>query len=124
MDFEIALRAAYEDTDQMSFVYYSIYEYYIECARCETARNIGLTYKEIEDRGTLMPVIDAKLRYLKPIYHDDLATIKMYLSVCSEINNTFSLVLLLVNFVKNTRHSVAMPVFFALLTNKITSPIL
>jgi len=36
----------------------------------------------------------------------------------------FWLVLLHANYVKNTRHSGAMPVFFALLARKITSPIL
>jgi len=40
-------------------------------------------------------------------------------SVCLEINYTFSPILLPANFVKNTRHSSAMTVFFALLANKI-----
>lgn len=77
MEFEISLRAAYADTDQMGFVHHSNYVKYLERARWEAFRKIGLTYKEIEDRGILMPVIDVKLRYLKPIYYDDLVTIKM-----------------------------------------------
>jgi len=43
----------------------------------------------------------------------------MAFSVCSEINYTFIPILLPANFVENTRHSGAMPVFFALLANKI-----
>ena len=45
--------------------------------------------------------------------------LKKHLSVCSEINYTFSPILLPANFVENTRHSGAMPVLFALLANKI-----
>jgi len=45
------------------------------------------------------------------------------LRVCNEINYTFSLALLLANCVENTRHSVAMSVFFVLLANKITGQV-
>ncbi len=44
------------------------------------------------------------------------------LRACYEITAPFMLVLLLANFVKKPRRSSAMPVFFASLPNKITSP--
>lgn len=83
IDFNVTLRATYADTDQMGFVHHSNYLKYLEYARWETFRNFGLTYKEIEALGILMPVIDVKLRYLKPIYYDDLVTIKMQLDLMS-----------------------------------------
>lgn len=83
MDFEVTLRTAYADTDQMGFVHHSNYLKYLENARWEAFRNFGLTYKEIEALGILMPVVDVKLRYHKPIYYDEQIIIKMQFKLIS-----------------------------------------
>lgn len=83
MDFDVRLRVAYADTDQMGFVHHSNYLKYLENARWEAFRTIGLTYKKIEDEGILMPVIDVNLRYFKPIFYDDEIFIKMQFNLIS-----------------------------------------
>lgn len=83
MDIEVSLRAAYADTDQMGFVHHSNYLKYLENARWEAFRILGLTYKQIEDEGILMPVIDVNLRFIKPIYYDDEILIKMKINLMS-----------------------------------------
>lgn len=74
---EIQLRVRYAETDQMGYVYYGNYATYFEVARVETFRHIGFSYKEMEDVGIMMPVLEYKTKYIKPARYDDLLTIKI-----------------------------------------------
>ncbi|HEX8547011.1 MAG TPA: thioesterase family protein [Cytophagaceae bacterium] len=73
---EIKVRVRYAETDKMGYVYYGNYATYFEVARVETFRNLGFSYKELEDAGTMMPVLEYKTKYIKPAFYDDLLTIK------------------------------------------------
>jgi acyl-CoA thioester hydrolase len=75
--YHVKLRAAYADTDQMGFVHHSNYVKYLENARWEAFRQIGIAYKDVEDRGILMPVIEMNLQFIKPIFYDDLLKIEL-----------------------------------------------
>lgn len=70
------LRVRYGDTDQMGYVYYGNYGYYYEQARAEALRSLGITYKEIEDSGTMMPITRMNIKYIQPARYDELLTIK------------------------------------------------
>jgi acyl-CoA thioester hydrolase len=74
----ISVRVRYAETDRMGYVYYGNYAIYFEVARVETLRELGITYKSLEDEGVLLPVADYSIRYHKPAFYDDLLTI-----VCS-----------------------------------------
>jgi acyl-CoA thioester hydrolase len=74
---EIQLRVRYAETDQMGYVYYGNYATYFEVARVETFRYIGFSYKEMEEQGIIMPVLEYKTKYIKPAHYDDLLTIKI-----------------------------------------------
>lgn len=76
---EIQVRVRYSETDQMGFVYYGNYSSYFEVARVEWLRNYGVSYKELEQQGILMPVVHYSIDYLKPAFYDDLLTIKVWL---------------------------------------------
>ncbi|PCJ85738.1 MAG: thioesterase [Flavobacteriales bacterium] len=73
---ETKIRVRYAETDQMSFVYYGNYATYFEVARVEALRNLGVTYKDLEDSGYLMPVIEYKIKFLKPVLYDEELFIK------------------------------------------------
>jgi acyl-CoA thioester hydrolase len=73
---ETKIRVYYEDTDQMGVVYYGKYLRYYEIGRTEMIRNLGLSYKEIEDSGILLPARSVKITYIKPAHYDDLLTIR------------------------------------------------
>jgi len=60
----------------MGFVYYGNYPEYYEVGRTEALRQLGTSYKQLEDEGILMPVIKMNVRYIKPGRYDDLLTIK------------------------------------------------
>ncbi len=74
---EIQLRVRYAETDQMGYVYYGNYATYFEVARVETFRHVGFSYKEMEDEGIMMPVLEYKTKFIKPAHYDDLLTIKV-----------------------------------------------
>ena len=67
----INIRVRYADTDQMGFVYYGNYAKYYEIARVELFRNIGLTYKSLEEMGIGMPVIEMKTNFIMPAKYDE-----------------------------------------------------
>lgn len=65
------LRVRYAETDRMGYAYYGNYATYFEVARVEALRSLGITYKELEDDGILLPVLDYKVKYIKPAFYDD-----------------------------------------------------
>ena len=77
--YEVQVRVRYAETDQMGFVYYGNYATYYEVARVEALRSLGITYKSLEARGILLPVLENRSKYLLPARYDDLLTIKVTL---------------------------------------------
>ncbi len=75
--FETQFRVRYADTDKMGFAYYGTYPKYYEIARVEAFRALNYTYKEMEDHGVGMPVLEMAIKYHKPAKYDDLLTIKV-----------------------------------------------
>ena len=73
---EHKIRVRYAETDQMNVVYHGNYPQYFEVARAEGIRALGLTYRQLEESGVIMPVVELHLRYLRPAHYDDLVTIK------------------------------------------------
>lgn len=73
---ELKLRVRYAETDRMGFVYYGNYATYFEVARVEALREMGLTYKAIEDSGIILPVLEYRIKYFKPAFYDDELTIR------------------------------------------------
>lgn len=68
---ETTIRVRYGETDQMGFVYYGVYAQYYEVGRVEAMRSLGFSYKEMEESGVLMPVINLTVNYKKPALYDD-----------------------------------------------------
>jgi acyl-CoA thioester hydrolase len=73
---EIKIRVRYSETDQAGFVYYGNYAQYYEVGRVEALRQLGYTYKGLEESGIVMPVLSMNIKYIRPAHYDDLLTIK------------------------------------------------
>ena len=65
------VRVRYGETDQMGFVYYGNYAQYYEIGRVELFREIGVSYKSLEDNGVIMPVTKMNCFYHQPARYDD-----------------------------------------------------
>src|SRR5690625_6737218 len=68
----IEIRIRYGETDAMGVVYYGNYSLYLEEGRTEWLRDIGYTYKGLEDSGIMLPVVQLKIDYKHPAGYDDL----------------------------------------------------
>jgi acyl-CoA thioester hydrolase len=73
---EVQLRVRYAETDRMGYVYYGRYAEYFEIARVESLRSLGISYRELEDSGILLPVIDYSVRFFKPVFYDEWIVVK------------------------------------------------
>ncbi|MCC7331151.1 MAG: acyl-CoA thioesterase [Flavobacteriales bacterium] len=70
------IRVRYSETDQMGYCYYGNYAAYFEVARVDSLRQLGLSYKAMEDSGIALPVLEYQIKYFKPAFYDDLITIE------------------------------------------------
>ncbi len=70
------IRVRYGETDQMGYLYYGNYALYFEVGRTDAIRELGLTYKEMEENGVMMPVAEVNIKYIRPALYDDLITVK------------------------------------------------
>lgn len=71
------LRSRYGETDRMGYVYYGRYLEYFEVARTEMIRSYGLSYRELEESGVMLPVIHSEIEYKIPILYDEEMFVKV-----------------------------------------------
>ena len=63
----------------MGFLYHSHYIEYYDVARTELMRSLGISNREIEDNGVMLPVLEVVSKYKNPAHYDDLLTVKVFL---------------------------------------------
>jgi acyl-CoA thioester hydrolase len=73
---ETTIRVRYAETDQMNVVYHGNYAQYFEVGRVESIRRLGLSYKDVEASGIVMPVIEWTAKFIRPAHYDDLLTVR------------------------------------------------
>ena len=78
-EFEIKVRVRYAETDQMGVVYHGNYAQYFEMGRVEWLRNLGISYKWMEENGIMLPVVSLTMNYKKPARYDDELKVKTML---------------------------------------------
>jgi len=50
---------------------------YFKSARVDALRSLGVRYRDLEDEGVLMPVVDAEISCRRPARYDDLLTVRV-----------------------------------------------
>lgn len=86
---QIQLRPQYGEVDQMGYVYHANYVSYCHKARTELLRKYGINDKVLEENGVLLPVISFEINYLKPVFYDELLSIKTIVIEMPEIRFSF-----------------------------------
>ena len=74
------MRVRYADTDADGVVYYANYLAYFEVVRVEWLRALGYPITRILEQGIILPVVEARLKYLRPARVDDLLTVRATLA--------------------------------------------
>ena len=76
MDFhKFSFRVRYSETDQMGVVYHGNYAQFLEMGRVEWLRSLGISYRSMEEKGVILPVIHLQIEYKKSAKYDDLITV-------------------------------------------------
>ena len=90
------LRVRYAETDQMGVVHHRNYFVWFEVARTDLLRQFGWTYREMEEAGFRLPVIDAHCTYLRPSRYDDELDVRASVRLASAVRLEFSYEVVLV----------------------------
>src|SRR5690606_18841148 len=69
----------YGETDQMGVVYHGNYALYLEMGRIEWLRKLGISYKDMEENGIMLPVVSLCINYKKSAGYDDVIHVKTQL---------------------------------------------
>lgn len=82
---ESHIRVRYGETDRMGYLYYGHYPEYFEVARTDMIRSLGISYREMEDQGILLPVKSLHVDYRQPALYDEMLVVKACLKSLPEI---------------------------------------
>ncbi|WP_396153754.1 acyl-CoA thioesterase [Flavobacterium sp.] len=88
-EYEFTVRVRYAETDQMGVVYHGNYAQYFEMGRVEWLRNLGVSYKWMEDNGVMLPVVSLEMNYKKPARYDDILRVKTILKSQTSVKIEF-----------------------------------
>ena len=69
------LTVRYAETDMMGVVYHGSYIPWLEVGRTQLLKELGLPYRQLEESGFRLPVLEVSLKYLRPARYDDVVTI-------------------------------------------------
>lgn len=76
----VDIRVRYAETDAMGVVYHANYLTWFEIARIALLETAGLSYRELETQGYLLPVLEAHMKYALPARFDDRVTVTATMS--------------------------------------------
>ncbi len=66
------VRVRYEETDRMGVAYYANYLVWFEVGRTQLFKDLGLTYRRLEDEyECILPIVEAYCKYRKSVGYDD-----------------------------------------------------
>ena len=82
-------RVRYNETDQMSYVHHGNYASFFEMGRLEWLRARGISYKEMEANGVMLPVYSLTTRFVSPAKYDDVLTITTRLKEIPTVRISF-----------------------------------
>lgn len=67
----IFIRVRYVECDPMGYLHHSNYLPYFEMGRTELLRQLGITYRDLEERGFIFVVARISVNFKRPIRYDD-----------------------------------------------------
>ncbi|MBR6797076.1 MAG: acyl-CoA thioesterase [Opitutales bacterium] len=65
------IRVRFSETDAMGVVYHANYLPWFEVSRTQLMTEIGLPYRELQDAGFMLPVLEAHCNYKNSAKYDD-----------------------------------------------------
>ena len=84
------VRVRYCDTDRMAVAHHGSYVLWFEEARSEWFRRRGKSYREMEEEGDLLQVVDLQCRYHSPVDYDDIVEIAVSVRELKRVSVTLA----------------------------------
>lgn len=85
----LKFKTRYAETDQMGYIHHSIYAQYYEMGRIDLMHKIGISYKQMEKDGYILPVYTLQSKYFIPLTFDELITLKTYVKYLKGVRLAF-----------------------------------
>jgi acyl-CoA thioester hydrolase len=73
---EVPITIPFHDVDMIGVAWHGHYAKYFEIARCALLDELGYGYDAMRESGYLWPVIDLRVRYVKPMRFGQRVTVK------------------------------------------------
>jgi len=85
----IKFKTRYAETDQMGYIHHSIYPQYYEMGRISLMDSIGISYKQMEKDGYILPVYTLFTKYFIPLTFDELVTLRTKVNYLKGVRLSF-----------------------------------
>ena len=82
------IRVRYKETDQMGIVHHSNYYTWFEVGRTEFMRQQGISYRDMEKRGLMLPLTETHCEYKQGAMYDDIVIIRTKMTAFSGVRIT------------------------------------
>jgi len=82
-------RVIYGDSDPFDVVYYANYFDFFERGRTELFRELGITYRDVSEKGVFLPVSETYCKYHKPAQYDNLLIIETRIAYLKRVSIKF-----------------------------------
>lgn len=80
MSSQTELTVRYAETDQMGVVHHSRYFVWLEMARTDYIKSLGMSYDAMEKVGVMLPVTGVSCKYRLPARYDDCVVVTARIS--------------------------------------------
>jgi len=88
--FRYSQRVTYADCAPGNHVYYANYLLFLEAARGEFFRTIGITFLQLQNEGTVFPVVECRLRYKAPARYDEVIVVELWVTAAERVRLNFA----------------------------------
>lgn len=89
MEYTQEIRILYSDTDSYGVVWHGAYTKWFEAARVGLVENLGLPLEELEENGTVFPVVEMNIRYKSSARMNERIIIKTNIAEVKPLSVTF-----------------------------------
>ena len=96
--FTTEYRVIYGDSDPFDVVYYANYFDFFERGRTELFRELGVTYRDVSEKGIFLPVSETHCKYHKPAQYDNLLVIETRIAYMKRVSIKFEYKICSYNF--------------------------
>ncbi|MCF6241549.1 MAG: acyl-CoA thioesterase [Bacteroidales bacterium] len=86
---ECQIRVRYDEVDKMGYLYHGNYAKYFHIGRTELLRKIGFSDNELEKQNIILPVSEMNIKFIKPVFYDEVITVVSHLKEISGVRLRF-----------------------------------